>query len=53
MVEEKIAGFAMINDYPEASIYTIIDSQGPDCVDEQFLEDQYLWLKKWFMHIPY
>jgi len=26
---------------------TIIESQGLACVDEQFLEDQYLWLGKW------
>lgn len=26
---------------------TIIDSRGLACVDEQFLDEQYLWLEKW------
>lgn len=26
---------------------TIIDSRGLACVDEKFLDDQYLWLEKW------
>lgn len=26
---------------------TIIECQGLDCVDENFLNEQYLWLEKW------
>lgn len=26
---------------------TIIDSQGLDCVDDQFLDAQYMWLDIW------
>jgi Ser/Thr protein kinase RdoA (MazF antagonist) len=30
---------------------TIIESQGVNCVDEFFLDEQYLWLNKWKAHL--
>lgn len=30
---------------------TIIESRGLDCVNEQFLDEQYLWLEKWIEKI--
>lgn len=30
---------------------TILESQGIDCVDDQFLNDQYLWLTKWLEYL--
>jgi Ser/Thr protein kinase RdoA (MazF antagonist) len=43
--EKAIYYFIAIRHYDIQA--TIIDSKGLDCVDEQFLDDQYMWLEKW------
>lgn len=49
-VEEKKAIYKFIAIRHFDIQATIIECQGLACVDEQFLDEQYLWLEKWIKH---